>query len=54
MKPSGYPLPWCEKLDLPYYQINLQLCFSVPGWGERQAYKPMSEIIPWIDELLKD
>lgn len=53
MKPDNYPLPWCEKLNAPYWAINMAWCAIKPGWSGRQAYKPMSEIIPWIDEELE-
>jgi hypothetical protein len=53
MRPDKYPLPWCEEFDIPYYQVNLWLVFNVPGWAEKQAHIPMSEIIPWIDELIE-
>lgn len=52
MKPNGYPLPWCDALDVPYYKINLALCLQLKGWKEKQRHRPMSEIIPWIDELI--
>lgn len=54
MKPDNYPLPWCEKLDRPYWCINLHLCYSRKGWREKQSHKPMSEIIPWIDEIIEN
>ena len=53
MKPENYPLPWCDKLDMAYWQVNLALCLSKKGWRDKQAYKPMSEIIPWIDKELE-
>jgi hypothetical protein len=49
-----YPLPWCEALDMPYDKINLHLCFNREGWREKQAGKPMSVIIPWIDKLIEE
>lgn len=52
-KPDGYPLPWCEKADLPYWKINLWMCFIFPEWREYQARLPMSEIIPIIDNILE-
>jgi len=54
MKPKDYPLPWCDKLDMPYYAVNMYLINTVEGWSKKQAYKPMSEIIPWIDEILEN
>jgi hypothetical protein len=39
---------------MPYYQINLYFCGHVEGWAEKQAYKPMSEIIPWIDDIIEN
>lgn len=50
--PAGYPLPWCEQLDLPYWKVNMMLCGTVDGWRSWQAHKPMAEIIPKIDEKL--
>lgn len=49
MAPANYPLPWCEALDVPYYKINLELCFLSKEWREWQSGKPMAEIIPAID-----
>ena len=46
------PLPFCEKANLFYWEINLAFCLLVEGWSERQKGRPMSEIIPWIDEEL--
>lgn len=51
-KPAGYPLPWCELLDAPYWQVNLALCVARDGWSIWQSHKPMVEIIPEIDRLL--
>lgn len=51
-KPAGYPLPWCERLDMPYFRVNMLLIFSRQGWSEWQARKSMAEIIPVIDDLL--
>jgi len=52
-KPEGYPLPWCDELDRPYWQINVLLCLTRPGWREWQGKRPMAEIIPDIDNLLR-
>lgn len=52
-KPDGYPLPWCDFADKPYYSINLYLCLTNPEWRKRQAYIPMATVIPWIDELIE-
>lgn len=52
MKPEGYPLPWCDKLDMPYHKINFYLCLTVKGWREKQSRVPMEEIIPWIDRAI--
>ena len=49
---EGYPLPWCDALDAPYWVVNFQWCGSREGWRKWQAGKPMSEIIPEIDRLL--
>ena len=54
MKPDNYPLPWCDKLDTPYWKINIQWCILDKDWADKQAYKPMSEIIPWIDKKLEN
>lgn len=51
MKPDSYPLPWNDKYDLAYWQINLMLCFYLPGWRSHQAYRPMSELIPELDQV---
>jgi hypothetical protein len=50
--PVGYPLPWCDMLDVPYWRINAFLCNFRAGWREWQAGLPMSRIIPEIDALL--
>ena len=52
MKPAGYPLPWCEQLDVAYWQVNVGLCRHLPVWSYWQAHKPMKEIVPVIDWLL--
>lgn len=52
MKPDGYPLPWCEAVDMPYWAINSMLIDRKCGWAEFQANRPMAEIIPEIDKLL--
>lgn len=52
-KPDGYPLPWCDKLDMPYYAVNLLLC-NKKEWRECQAYKRMDVIIPWIDKWIEE
>lgn len=52
MKPERYPLPWCDALDSPYWQVNVMLCGSRPDWREWQAQKDMREIIPAIDKIL--
>lgn len=52
MTRDNYPLPWCDKLDVPYWSVNLGLISTREGWKEWQTGKPMSEIIPKIDELL--
>lgn len=52
-KPEGYPLPWCEALDAPYWQLNLRLIALRPGWSDWQKSRPMSEIIPEIDVLIE-
>ena len=50
--PAGYPLPWCDALDTPYWQVNMFLCNFRAGWREWQGGLPMSKIIPEIDKLL--
>ena len=52
VKPKDYPLPWCDALGVPYWQVNLMLCSVKSGWPEFQASKPMAAIIPRIDEIL--
>lgn len=54
MKPQGYPLPWCDALDAPYWRANLLLGATRPGWTEWQARKDMREIIPEIDRVLAE
>jgi hypothetical protein len=51
-KPEGYPLPWCERLDIPYWQINVTMCAHAQGWREWQSGRGMTEIIPEIDRRL--
>jgi len=51
-KPDGYPLPWNDRLDAPYRQINMALC-SRKGGREWQSGRRMAEIIPEIDKLLE-
>jgi hypothetical protein len=53
-KPENYPLPWCEALDCPYWQINLILSATNPAHGKWQAHRPMSEIVPKIDEMIQN
>lgn len=52
MKPEGYPLPWNDAMDLPYWQINAILCFGREGWREWQGPRTMREIIPEIDAII--
>jgi hypothetical protein len=47
------PLPWCERLNTPYWQVNFILCTTKVGWREKQKGKAMAEIIPWIDEMVE-
>ncbi len=51
-RPANYPLPWCDALNAPYWAINLWLCGKREGWREWQSGKPMSAVIPRIDELI--
>lgn len=51
-KPEGYPLPWCEDLDRPFWWVNLWLCATRSGWRQWQRGKDMREIIPEIDGLV--
>lgn len=51
---NGYPLPWCEAVDRPYWQINLYLCCRLPKWAARQSKLAMADIIPVIDRDLAD
>lgn len=48
--PDRYPLPWCDKLDVPYWRVNLLFCATVDGWRKWQAHRAMAEIIPEIDK----
>jgi hypothetical protein len=52
-KPEGYPLPRHERLDMPYWQINMLLTMTAKNWREFQSGKPMSQIIPAIDQFLE-
>lgn len=52
MKPAGYPLPWCDALDTPYWWINFVLCSAREGWAKWQSKLSMAEIIPEIDKLI--
>lgn len=52
MKSDGYPLPWCEALDLPYWQINWAMRLLRPEWAEAQTGREMAQIIPEIDALI--
>lgn len=51
-KPEGYPLPWCDAIDLPYWKVSYFLCHTREGWREWQTGKRMAEIIPHIDALI--
>ncbi|HEX8418965.1 MAG TPA: hypothetical protein VF638_03020 [Sphingomonas sp.] len=53
MGADGYPLPWCDELDAPYWQINIGLNINRRGWGEEHAGHSMAEIIPSIDALIE-
>jgi hypothetical protein len=50
MKPDGYPLPWNEQLDMPWWKINYGLCIYKPGWAEFQKGMSMAEIIRYLTE----
>ncbi len=52
MAPSGYPLPWCDVLDAPYWQINIQLCSLSADWKSFQRGRAMADVIPVIDRLI--
>lgn len=52
MKPAGYPLPWHDVLDVPYYQVNSVFGVFVRGWSSYQAKRGMQELIPAIDRML--
>ena len=52
-KPKGYPLPWCDKLDMPYWKVNIFLICKYKDWSFFQKNKSMREIIPVIDWLLE-
>lgn len=54
MKPEGYPLPWCERLDKPYFKINFMLCMTREGWWEYQKGIPMYRLIPEIDQIIEE
>lgn len=55
-KPDRYPLPWCDRLDVAYWQINFHGSAATygleRGWCRWQAHRPMSQIIPVLDWLL--
>lgn len=48
-KPEGYPLPWNDEWDEPYWKINIYCCTLIPGYSEWQKGMKMDEIIPYID-----
>lgn len=50
MKPEKYPLPWCEYLDMPYWQINFSLC-AYPEWRAWQKKTEISLVYAEIDKL---
>lgn len=52
-KRDGYPLPWCDAAGLPYWLLNIRLCALRGYWARWQSGKPMSQIIPRIDRLLR-
>lgn len=52
MKPEGYPLPWHDELDTPYWKLNARLCLISAAWRDFQKNKNMNELIPHIDDAL--
>lgn len=52
MKPAGYPLPWCDFFDAPYWQVSVVIVAIIPEWGKWTRGKPMSEIIAEIDRMI--
>jgi hypothetical protein len=51
-KPKGYPLPWCDLTDRPYWRENLNLFLTEEGWWEYQRNRDMGELIPMIYNIL--
>lgn len=51
---EGYPLPWCDEFDVPYWVANIDLIRSREGWAEWQSRRSMNEIIPEIDLLISE
>lgn len=52
-KPAAYPIPWCETLDAPYWQVNIYLCGLLEGWRIFQSRKDMAVIVNVIDTLIE-
>ncbi|MCT8002972.1 hypothetical protein NZL82_13915 [Sphingomonas sanguinis] len=53
MKPEGYPLPWCDEVDAPYWHLNLLFC-SNRDWARWQRDRSVGEVIPvlrWVLNL---
>lgn len=44
--PAGYPLPWCDALNRPWWEINRERCHADRVWRDWQAPRPMTAIIP--------
>lgn len=53
MKPDNFTLPWCDTLNLPYWQISFTLCGTMNGWRELQSGLKMEQIIPLIDRMIE-
>lgn len=53
MRPPSYPLPLTSQ-GVAYWQVNLALCSTVPGWREWQTGREMAQIIPTIEARISD
>lgn len=51
---TAYPLPWCKSLDVPYWRLNLFLCWVREGWRTYQKHKSIDELIPEMDTLIPE
>lgn len=48
-RPTNYPLPWCDRIDRSYWEINMALCLFNAQWRRMQSGRVMRELIPVID-----